>query len=531
MRVRLMCADADFDTAPPEQSVGDDLVKDLDLTTLWDAASDHDQVIRASIRAATLAGLAESGQVDYRGEAFADCLFHPDVVRTMYELASHALDQERQVYRASFFSRSSGALLNRSVAALQVFVDDLRRLRDLSGREASGFASLAFTQFFASVEAELDDAYFAEITEHIRRLQFREGLVASARLGLNNQGIDYVLRLPRPENYSHLLPRRPPVRRPHLSRIMPADDDGAHQDLAGLRDRVLALAADAVAEAAAHLLQFFTSLRAELAFYLGCLRIHALLTGAGLPMCRAVPQDCGTAILSAAGIYDPCLALRSPAPVQGVDLHADGTPLIVVTGANQGGKSTLLRSIGLAYLMMQAGMPIAAQSFTASTRHGVFTHFAREEDATMTAGKFDEELERMSHIVAALEPGDLLLCNESFASTNEREAADIAIDILLALDQAAIAVVFVTHLYDLAHRLHELNSPRTLFLRADRVDADHPIYRICPEAPQPTSYGRELYERTFGPIPVASDSTGQVTGESGRRVQVGARPVSPGVLD
>ena len=72
--------------------------------------------------------------------------------------------------------------------------------------------------------------------------------------------------------------------------------------------------------------------------------------------------------------------------------------IIVVTGANQGGKTTFLHSIGLAQLMMQCGMFVPAESFSANLCRGLFTHYKREEDASMTSGKFDEELSRMSAI-------------------------------------------------------------------------------------------------------------------------------------
>lgn len=169
----------------------------------------------------------------------------------------------------------------------------------------------------------------------------------------------------------------------------------------------------------------------------------------------------------------------------------------MITGANQGGKSTFLRSLGLAQLMMQAGMPAPTESFAASTTSAVITHYAREEDATMLSGKFDEELHRMRLIANRIRPHSLLLCNESFAATNEREAADIATDVLRAFSHVNITVAFVTHLYELAHRFEQEHAATTLFLRADRAPDGKRSFDIRPGAPLATSYGQDLYLHTF----------------------------------
>ncbi len=80
-------------------------------------------------------------------------------------------------------------------------------------------------------------------------------------------------------------------------------------------------------------------------------------------------------------------------------------------------------------------MFVAAESYAATVAGGVFTHYKREEDATMTAGKFDEELARMSALAPSIGGGDLLLCNESFAATNEREGSEIAGEVIRAHDR------------------------------------------------------------------------------------------------
>jgi len=147
---------------------------------------------------------------------------------------------------------------------------------------------------------------------------------------------------------------------------------------------------------------------------------------------------------------------------------------------------------------MQAGMFVAADSFAASVSTGVFTHFKREEDVTMEMGKLDEELDRISVIAGQITPGCLLLCNESFASTNEREGSEIARQVIRALTEAGIRIIFVTHLYDLAERYFAHHDPATLFLRAERQPDGRRTFRLPAGEPLPTSYGQDLYRQVFG---------------------------------
>ena len=108
-------------------------------------------------------------------------------------------------------------------------------------------------------------------------------------------------------------------------------------------------------------------LRIELAFYLGCLNLRERLDVKGEPACFPVPLPAGQLTLAAEGIYDVCLTLHLPDRVAGNDVNADGKSLVMITGANQGGKSTLLRSLGLAHLMMQAACsPARSRSAPAS---------------------------------------------------------------------------------------------------------------------------------------------------------------------
>ena len=125
----------------------------------------------------------------------------------------------------------------------------------------------------------------------------------------------------------------------------------------------------------------------------------------------------------------------------------------------------------------------------------------------MTSGRLDEELGRMSEIVSAARPGSMVLANESFASTNEREGSEIARQIVRALTESGVRVLYVTHLFDLAHGFFVQNLDSALFLRAEREDDARRTFKVVAAEPLPTSYGEDLYRQIFveGRRPVVAD--------------------------
>jgi DNA mismatch repair ATPase MutS len=184
--------------------------------------------------------------------------------------------------------------------------------------------------------------------------------------------------------------------------------------------------------------------------------------------------------------------------VVGNDVQADGRPLVIITGANSGGKSTFLRSVGVAQLMMQCGLFVTAQSYRSSMSRGVFTHFIREEDADMTSGRLDEELRRMSVIADRIGPHCLMLFNETFAGTNEREGSEIGRQVVRALLDAEVRVFFVSHRFDFADSFRRQHADSTVFLRAERQPDGRRDYKLAVKDPLPTSFGEDLYYRLGG---------------------------------
>ncbi len=496
MKAYLLFQDQDFDLQqklPPQAAA---LIQDLELNTLFNAMALGDKFVLEVAREAILSSVTDLDTIRYRQHILEDCLEHPAIVREIYAIAIAAIEGEKQHY-LGLLSKYPDALLRRSLEVLQMFVGMLKKLRNIADEHADAFESDGFTRLFAMLKKELDDDYFARIQQHLRELQFKSGVLISAQLGQGNKGSHYVLRKPHDQNQGwieRLFVERAPAYTFHI-----ADrDESGGRALSELKNRGLNLAANALAQSTDHILSFFTMLRTELAFYIGCLNLHGRLMQLGEPVAFPLPVAAGERRHAFHGLYDVCLALTMQRGVVGNDANADGKDLVIITGANQGGKSTFLRSIGLAQVMMQCGMFVPAESFCANVCTSLFTHYKRKEDTTMTSGKLDEELSRMSQIVEAITPDCLLLFNESFAATNEREGSEIARQIITALLEKRIKVFFVTHLYTFAHGFSEKQMANALFLRADRHADGRRTFKLIEGEPLQTSYGEDVYQRVFG---------------------------------
>jgi DNA mismatch repair ATPase MutS len=482
-----------LDAARPKSD--DVLTQDLELETLWSAMAGGDPYLYETAKRATLSSLRDPEAIVYRQQVLADCLEHPEIVKQLYALALEALDADRKAG-----SRWSGdrpdRILSRSVSVLKLHVDVLKRLRQIAEEQAEHFRSEGFRRFFAMLQEELADEYLREVEQHLRRLEFRRGVLESAELGKGFKGRGYTVRSARQQSWRerYLPGKRPPA----YSFTLPPRDESGFRALEEIRGRGLNQVANAVAQSADHVKSFFSMLRLELAFYLGCLNLRERLDAKGEPSCFPVPVPADEEAFGCRGLYDVCLSFHLEGRVVGNDVDADGKSLVLISGANQGGKSTFLRSVGLAQLMMQAGMFVAAESFRASVCAGIFTHYKREEDESMEGGKLDEELARMSVIADQITSRSLLLCNESFASTNEREGSEIARQVVRALLDKRIKVFFVTHMYDLAHGFHVQQLPYALFLRPERRSDGSRSFKLLEGEPLPTSYGEDSYRRIFG---------------------------------
>ena len=494
MKPRLLFADQDHTYPdPPPESV--DLERDLGIPPILDMMAGSDAYLRDVAQRVLFSAPLTPEQISHRLDILDDCLRWPDAIRELYDLADTAAQAKQRVH-VWFLRKDPGAILSSSVTILQDLTTYLQLLHDYAIEHHGQFRSPGLTALLDSIERDLDDAYLTQVRGNVNQLAFTGGVVLTARLGSGCTGIDYSLRQAAPTPWWTRLNDTLPYGHKYTYHLPPRDENGG-QTLNRIRDHGVNTVANAAAQSADHVLDFFRRLKFEAGFYLACVHLHQDLTRIGLTTCRPTvdPQECRA--LTARNLTDVGLAVRSRQAPVGSDLDADGKGLIMMTGANQGGKSTLLRAIGLAQLMFDAGLFVAADSFRASPSTGVFTHYRREEDTGLRHGKFDDELVRMSQLIDRLTPDALVLLDESFSSTNEIEGSQIARDIVDSLVTAGIRACFVTHLYTLSNGLARQHDPRHLFLRAQRDGHQSLPHRLVPGEPEPTSYAIDQFWQVF----------------------------------
>jgi DNA mismatch repair protein MutS len=191
----------------------------------------------------------------------------------------------------------------------------------------------------------------------------------------------------------------------------------------------------------------------EIQFYTAYLKFIAPMQAAGLDFCYpAVSTACKE--VSAADAFDLALASKlmpGAADVVRNDFHLAGPERIfVVTGPNQGGKTTFARMFGQLHYLAALGYPVPARQARLFLPDQVFTHFEREEDLATLRGKFEDELIRIRDVLERATGDSVVVMNESFASTTLADAVITGERVLDRMTRLGLLGAYVTFVDELA---------------------------------------------------------------------------------
>ena len=267
--------------------------------------------------------------------------------------------------------------------------------------------------------------------------------------------------------------------------------------------------------------RFLINLRKDLIFYLGAIELNERMKSCGLPMCRPEIVAMSERVYEVEENYNINLALHLSdfnrqtnleEKIVGNDVElGEKGRIMILTGPNQGGKTTYLQAIGLTHILAQAGLHVPGIKARISPVDSIYTHYPVEEQLESGTGRFGDEAKRLNDIFSQATRHSLILLNESLSGTNIGEALYLAQDVVRILCMMATRAIFATHMHELAERAELLNGETSgdsqvismvasLIHESSFQDGldDETVkytYKVVPGPPMGRSYAKELARR------------------------------------
>lgn len=233
----------------------------------------------------------------------------------------------------------------------------------------------------------------------------------------------------------------------------------------------------------------------EVQFYLSFQKFKERTLGMGYPM--EIPKVSENGEFSGREVYDIALVwkqeLNDYEVVSNNFSMKEHPCFFVVTGPNQGGKTTFARSVGQAVYFALMGLPVNAEGFSMPMFNCISTHFEAEETLQSNSGKLKEEINRLIPMMQKdCNRNSFVILNELFTTATTHDAMVMGRKVMESFLERRCYGIYVTHIQELAEEADNIIS---LVAQLEPGEENKRSYRLLPMKAQGYGYSDALVKK------------------------------------